>query len=184
MQELTPPQQADILAILHTRFEKNPARHTGLAWDDVQTRLLARLEKLWSLAEMERTGGEPDLVGQDSSTHEYLFIDCAAETPAGRRNLCYDRKALDGRKNFPPENSAVDLAESMGIDLLTEEAYRHLQTLGEFDLKTSSWLLTPEEIRKRGGAIFGDRRYDAVFIYHNGADSYYAVRGFRGVLRV
>lgn len=184
MNDLSPEQRAELLAALRTRFEKNPARHPGLAWDDVSSRLEAHPEKLWSLVEMERTGGEPDLVGQDLSTHEYLFFDCSPETPAGRRNLCYDRKALEGRKNFPPENSAVDLAESMGIDLLTEEQYRFLQTLGEFDLKTSSWLLTPKGIRKHGGAIFGDRRYDAVFIYHNGADSYYAVRGFRGVLRV
>lgn len=177
---LTPDQQASILEVLQTRFEKNMPRHKGLKWADVLARLIACPAKLWTLDEMERTGGEPDVVAQDKKTGEYLFFDCAAESPKGRRSLCYDRAALDARKEHKPENSAMDLAAEIGITLLTEEQYRYLQTLGSFDLKTSSWVLTPEAIRSRGGAIFCDRRYDHVFMYHNGAESYYAARGFRG----
>ncbi|HWQ47120.1 MAG TPA: DUF4256 domain-containing protein [Longilinea sp.] len=182
--ELSPEQRDELLKTLKTRFEKHSTRHSGLEWAKIQAKLVATPDKLWSLSEMERTGGEPDVVGKDDKTGEYLFYDCSAETPTGRRNLCYDRKALDGRKEFKPENSAVDLAAGMGIELLTEEQYRGLQKLGEFDLKTSSWVVTPPEIRKLGGALFMDRRYDHVFTYHNGASSYYGVRGFRGVLRV
>jgi hypothetical protein len=159
-------------------------RHKGLEWAKVQAKLEASTEKLWSLQEMERTGGDPDVVGHDKKTGEYIFYDCSAETPKGRRSFCYDRDALDERKEFKPENNAMDMAAAMGIELLTEEQYQELQKLGNFDLKTSSWLKTPSEIRKLGGAIFADRRYDHVFIYHNGAQSYYAVRGFRGSLRV
>lgn len=177
---LTPDQQASLLEVLQARFEKHMPRHKGLKWADVQARLIASPAKLWTLDEMERTGGEPDVVAQDKKTGEYLFFDCAAESPKGRRSLCYDRAALDARKEHKPENSAMDLAAEIGITLLTEEQYRYLQTLGSFDLKTSSWVLTPEAIRSRGGAIFCDRRYDHVFMYHNGAESYYAARGFRG----
>jgi hypothetical protein len=159
-------------------------RHPGLAWAVVKARLEANPEKLWSLNEMERTGGEPDVAGQDEITGETIFYDCSAESPAGRRSLCYDREALESRKEHKPESSALDMAAAMGIELLTEEQYRALQKLGEFDTKTSSWLRTPAEIRKLGGAIFGDRRYEHVFVYHNGADSYYGARGFRGWLRV
>jgi hypothetical protein len=159
-------------------------RHPGLDWAGVQARLEANPAKLWSLHEMERTGGEPDVVGHDSETGEYIFYDCSAESPKGRRNVCYDRAALDARKEYKPADSAMDMAAAMGIELLSEEQYSQLQKLGNFDTKTSSWLLTPAEIRKRGGAIFGDRRYDHVFTYHNGADSYYGARGFRGALRV
>jgi len=166
------------------RFDKNMNRHKGLDWSDVQAKLEKRGEKLWSLSEMERTGGEPDVVGYDKKKGEYLFVDCSAESPAGRRSLCYDRKALNERKEFKPKNSAIDVAEAIGIDLLTEEEYRELQRLGEFDLKSSSWVKTPADIRKLGGALFCDRRYSTVFLYHNGADSYYAARGFRGSLRV
>jgi hypothetical protein len=182
--ELTPMQSSELLAILKTRFEKHPSRHTGFTWEKVQAKLEASPQKLWSLSEMERTGGEPDVTGYDEKTGEYQFFDCSAETPSGRRNLCYDREALDSRKEFKPENSALDLASAMGIEIMTEEQYRTLQELGEFDLKTSSWVFTPPAIRKLGGALFMDRRYDHVFTYHNGASSYYAVRGFRGVLRV
>ena len=173
-----------LLAVLKDRFEKFSGRHEGIAWAEVQTRLSAMPEKLWSLSEMERTGGEPDVIGEDPDTREFLFSDCAPESPAGRRNVCYDRAALDARKNFKPQTSAMDLAAEMGIELLTEEQYRELQQLGAFDLKTSSWLRTPDPVRKLGGALFGDRRFDRVFVYHNGADSYYGVRGFRGLLRV
>jgi hypothetical protein len=159
-------------------------RHNGLEWTQVQAKLEAKPEKLWSLNEMERTGGEPDVVGFDKQTGEFLFFDCSAETPKDRRNICYDRAALDARKEHKPEDSAMDMAAAMGIEILTEEQYQELQKLGNFDIKTSSWLITPEEIRKHGGAIFGDRRYDHVFVYHNGADSYYGARGFRGSLRV
>ena len=181
---LIPEQQAKLLGVLQIRFEKNRHRHPDLTWNAVQTRLLNHPDKLYSLNEMETTGGEPDVVNFDAETGEYIFYDCAPETPKARRNLCYDRAALDARKEHKPSNSAMDMAAAMGIELLTEDQYRMLQTLGAFDTKTSSWLCTPPEIRKLGGAIFGDRRYDHVFIYHNGADSYYGVRGFRGSLRV
>lgn len=179
-----PLLQQQLLTNLKARFEANPKRHGGLSWAAVQSRLEASPEKLWSLNEMERTGGEPDVAGMDAATSEVLFYDFAAETPAGRRNLCYDGKALESRKQNKPEGSAVGMAEAMGIELLTEEQYRDMQLLGEFDVKTSSWVLTPPEIRKLGGALFCDRRYNHVFTYHNGAESYYGVRGFRGVLRV
>lgn len=173
-----------LLEVLKARFEANMKRHKGFEWAKVQARLEANPEKLRALGEMERTGGEPDVIGQDAATSEIIFCDCSAETPKGRRSLCYDRQALDERKEHKPEGSAVDAAAAIGIELLTEEQYRALQELGEFDLKTSSWVKTPAEIRKRGGALFCDRRYDHVFTYHNGASSYYAVRGFRGRLKV
>lgn len=181
---LSPGPREELLAALSERFAKYPNRHMGIQWPDVEARLEANPEKLWSLNEMERTGGEPDVVGRDESTGEYIFMDCAAESPKGRRSICYDREAQEGRKNFPPENNAVGMAAAMGIELLTEAEYRALQELGPFDLKTSSWVKTPADIRQLGGALFCDRRYDTVFLYHNGADSYYAARGFRGVLRV
>ena len=181
---LSPEQREEILKTLKDRFEKNMNRHKGFDWGNVQTKLEANSEKLWSLNEMESTGGEPDVVGQDKKSGEYIFYDCAAESPKGRRNVCYDREALEARKEFKPKDTAMDMAAAMGIEILTEEHYRELQQLGNFDTKTSSWLKTPSEIRKLGGAIFADRRYDHVFIYHNGADSYYGVRGFRGSLRV
>lgn len=177
-------EHGELLKTLKARFEKNMNRHKGLEWDKIQARLQANPEKLWSLSEMERTGGEPDVVGLDSKTGEYIFYDCSAESPKGRRSLCYDREALESRKEFKPESSALDMAADMGIELLSEEQYRELQKLGDFDTKTSSWVKTPSGIRKLGGAIFADFRYDNVFIYHNGAESYYAVRGFRGSLRV
>jgi len=177
-------QSEELLKVLKTRFEKNVNRHKDLEWAKVQARLEANPEKLWSLNEMEKSGGEPDVVGHDKKTGETFFYDCSAESPKDRRNVCYDRVALDARKEFKPKNSAMDMADAMGIEILTEEQYRLLQEFGNFDLKTSSWLKTPAEIRKLGGAIFGDRRYDHVFIYHNGADSYYGARGFRGSLRV
>lgn len=180
----SPAQREELLRTLKTRFEQNPNRHQGLDWAKVRVRLEAKPEKLWSLSEMERTGGEPDIVGHDLSTDEYIFYDCAAESPKGRRNVCYDRAALESRKEFPPKNTALDMAAEIGIELLSEEQYRELQELGEFDVKTSSWLKTPAEIRNLGGAIFGDRRYNHVFVYHNGAESYYGARGFRGWLRV
>jgi hypothetical protein len=182
--ELSPEQRGELFSELKARFEKNMNRHTGLEWAKVQAKLEADAEKLWSLGEMERTGGEPDVVGYDKKTGEYIFYDCSAESPKGRRSICYDRPALEARKEHKPENNALDMAEAMGIDLLTEEQYRVLQTLGNFDTKTSSWIITPADIRKLGGAIYGDFRYGKVFIYHNGADSYYAARGFRGSLRV
>lgn len=182
--ELSPAQRADLLKTLKTRFEKNPKRHEGFDWARVQARLEASGEKLWSLAEMEKTGGEPDVVGHDKKTGEYIFFDCAEESPKGRRSLCYDREGLESRKEARPENTVIDLAREMGIELLTEEQYRDLQKLGAFDLKTSSWVKTPVAIRIHGGALFGDRRYEHVFIYHNGAQSYYAARAFRGALRV
>jgi hypothetical protein len=181
---LSPDQSKVLLGILKARFEKNMARHAGLEWTKIQAKLEANPEKLWSLNEMERTSGEPDVVGFDEKKDEYFFFDCSTETPTERRNLCYDRQALDERKEHKPANSALDMANELGIEILSEEQYRLLQSLGNFDAKTSSWLKTPPEIRKLGGAIFGDRRYDHVFIYHNGADSYYGVRGFRGLLRV
>ncbi len=182
--KLSTDQRDALLSTLKTRFEKNMSRHQGIAWGDVLSRLEGNEEKVWSLQEMERTGGEPDVVGLDEKSGEVIFFDCSPETPSGRRNLCYDQAALEARKNYKPENSALNIAATMGIDLLTEEQYQLLQSLGEFDTKTSSWLQTQQEIRKLGGAIFGDRRFGRVFIYHNGADSYYGVRGFRGVLRI
>ena len=180
-------QIKELLSTLKTRFEKNMNRHKDIDWDTVQKKLESSPEKMWSLNEMERTGGEPDLVKYDKKTDEYIFYDCSAETPKGRRNLCYDRKALDSRKDFKPANSAVDMAAAMGIELLTEEEYRELQSGNsgrKFDLKTSSWIKTPSEIRKLGGALFCDRRFDTVFVYHNGAESYYSARGFRGSIRL
>lgn len=182
--ELSPEQRDELLRILKVRFEKNMNRHEGLEWAKVQAKLEANTEKLWSLNEMERTSGEPDVVGYDEKTGEYIFCDCSAESPKGRRSICYDREALESRKEHKPENNAIDMATAMGIELLTEEQYRELQKLGNFDMKTSSWVKTPANIRKLGGAIFCDRRYDTVFVYHNGAESYYGVRGFRGSLRV
>ena len=182
--ELPPDRREELLSILKARFEKNMNRHKGLEWSEIQARLVAHPEKLWSLDDMESTGGEPDVVGYDKTTGEYIFYDCSAESPKGRRSICYDNDALESRKEHKPENSAVGMAESMGVELLTEEQYRELQKLGNFDTKTSSWVKTPAEIRERGGAIFCDRRYNHVFMYHNGAESYYAARGFRGALRV
>jgi hypothetical protein len=182
--ELTREQREQLLRTLQAHFEKNMHRHQGLAWAQVQARLEGNAEGLWSLHEMENTGGEPDVVGYDKKTGEYIFYDCSAESPNGRRSICYDREALVSRKEHKPKNSASDMAAAMGIELLTEEQYRDLQQLGNFDTKTSSWVKTPSNIRKLGGAIFCDRRYDTVFVYHNGADSYYAGRGFRGSLRV
>ena len=177
-------QRGELLNILHARFEKNMNRHRGLDWAKVQTKLEANAEKLWALHEMERTGGEPDVIGYDKKTGEYIFCDCSADSPKGRRSLCYDRAALESRKEHKPKNNAIDMAAAMGIALLTEEQYRELQKLGDFDTKTSSWVKTPSAIRKLGGALFCDRRFDTVFLYHNGAESYYAARGFRGSLRV
>jgi hypothetical protein len=182
--ELSPSQCEELLNILKARFAKNMNRHKGIEWVNVQAKLEVNPEKLWSLNEMEITGGEPDVVGIDKSTGEYIFYDCAAESPKGRRSLCYDREAHEARKEFKPENSAVDMATAIGIELLTEGQYRELQQLGNFDLKSSTWIKTPAGIRKLGGAIFCDRRYDTVFVYHNGAESYYAARGFRGSLKV
>jgi hypothetical protein len=182
--ELSPQQSKDLLDVLKARFEKHTHRHKNIQWAKVQTRLEVNAEKLWSLNEMEQTGGEPDVVAYDENTGEITFYDCAAESPKGRRSLCYDRAALDSRKEYKPENSAVDMAGAMGVELLTEEQYRGLQKLGSFDLKTSSWVKTPETIRNLGGAVFCDRRYDTVFLYHNGAESYYAARGFRGALKI
>ena len=187
--ELSPEQREELLRVLKARFEKNMNRHKGLEWSNVQSRILGMEpvdseEKLWSLNEMERTGGEPDVVGHDKKTGEYIFYDCSEESPKGRRSVCYDREGLESRKEHKPENNAVDLAAAMGIELLTEEQYRDLQKLGNFDMKTSSWVKTPSEIRKPGGALFCDRRYDHVFVYHNGAESYYGARAFRGSLRV
>lgn len=182
--ELSLEQREELLRILKARFEKNMNRHKGLEWDKVQAKLEANTEKLWSLNEMEGTKGEPDVVGYDNKTDEYIFYDCSAESPKGRRSICYDREALESRKTHKPENTAIDMATAMGIELLTEEQYRELQELENFDMKTSSWVQTPANIRKLGGAIFCDRRFDTVFVYHNGAESYYAARGFRGSLRV
>jgi hypothetical protein len=182
--KLSPEQSEELLSVLKVRFEKNMKRHKGLEWAKVQARLVGNPEKLWSLDEMEITGGEPDVVGHDKKTGEYIFYDCSAESPKGRRSVCYDREALESRKEHKPEDNAIDMAAAMGIELLTEEQYRELQKLGDFDTKTSSWVKTPSDIRKLGGAIFCDRRYDTVFVYHNGAESYYAARAFRGSLRV
>lgn len=183
-QELSPAQQEELISIIKSRFEKNMNRHPGIRWAAVEAKLESNPGKLWSLNEMEITGGEPDVVGFDEKTGEYIFYDCSEESPKGRRSVCYDREGLDSRKEYKPENSAVDMAADMGIELLNEEQYRYLQELGKFDKKTSSWLKTPPGIRKLGGAIFGDFRYDNVFVYHNGAPSYYAARAFRGFLRV
>jgi len=182
--QLTAPQRDSLLKTLKARFEKNPARHKGLDWSKVEAKLSASPEKLYTLNEMEITGGEPDVVGYDKTTNEFIFFDCSAESPKDRRSLCYDREALDSRKEHQPEDSAVDMAAAIGIEILTEQEYRALQELGKFDQKTSSWVRTPAPIRSLGGAIFCDRRYDHVFTYHNGASSYYAARGFRGALRV
>jgi hypothetical protein len=182
--ELSPEQREELLGTLKARFEKNMSRHEGLEWAKVLAKLEANTEKLWSLNEMEITGGEPDVVGHDKNTDEYIFYDCSAESPEGRRNVCYDREALEARKANKPKDSAMNMAAAMGIELLTEEQYRELQKLGKFDLKTSSWVKTPAEIRKLGGALFVDRRFDTVFVYHNGADSYYGARAFRGLLMV
>jgi Protein of unknown function (DUF4256) len=182
--ELSPEQREELLRVLKGRFEKNMNRHKGLEWAKVQHKLQANTQKLLSLNQMERTGGEPDVVGHDKKTGEYIFSDCSAESPKGRRSVCYDREALESRKEHKPENNAVDMAAAMGVEILTEEQYRDLQTLGDFDTKTSSWVKTPSDIRKLGGALFCDRRYDTVFVYHNGAESYYAARGFRVSLRV
>lgn len=182
--ELPFEQREELLSVLKARFEKYMNRHEGLEWAQIQAKLEANSEKLWSLNEMETTGGEPDVVDYDEEKDEYVFYDCSAESPKGRRSVCYDREALESRKKHKPENSVMDMATAMGIELLTEEQYRALQELGNFDLKTSSWIQTPVAIRERGGALFCDRRYDHVFLYHNGADSYYAARGFRGSLRV
>jgi hypothetical protein len=182
--KLSAEEREKLFKILETRFEKNMNRHKGLVWADVQAKLKAAAKKVWSLSEMERTGGEPDVVASDKKTGEYIFFDCSEESPKGRRSVCYDGKALKARKEHAPENSAADMAAAMGITLLTEKQYRKLQKLGNFDTKTSSWIGTPDDIRKLGGALFCDRRYNTVFVYHNGADSYYAARGFRGSLRV
>ena len=183
--KVLPDEQANaLLATLQSRFEKNMSRHKGLEWDKIQNRLTELPEKLWSLNEMEETGGEPDVTGYDKQTGKYIFCDCSPESPKGRRSVCYDPQALESRKEYKPRHSAVGMASEMGIVLLTEEQYRALQQLGEFDTKTSSWIVAPPDIRKLGGALFGDRRYGQVFIYHNGAESYYAARGFRGILEV
>jgi hypothetical protein len=182
--KLSPDQQDELLKVLQIRFEKNMQRHEGLNWNKIQSKLEANPEKLWSLDEMERTEGEPDVIGFDKNTNEYLFVDCSAESPKGRRSVCYDHEALEKRKEHKPQNSAINMAEEMGIEILNEEQYRQLLQLGKFDAKTSSWIKTPSEIRKLGGAVFCDFRYNTVFLYHNGADSYYAARGFRGLLRL
>jgi hypothetical protein len=182
--ELPSERREELVRTLKARFRENMNRHQGLEWAKVQARLEANAEKLWSLSEMERTGGEPDVVGHDQNTGEYIFYDCSAESPKGRRNLCYDRQALESRKEHKPDDNAIDMAAAMGIELLTEEQYRGLQRLGSFDAKTSTWVKTPSDIRKLGGALFCDRRYNTVFVFHNGAESYYAARAFRGLLRV
>ena len=182
--DLSPEQREELLRALKARFEKNMNRHKGLEWDKVQAKLEANAEKVWSLNEMERAGGEPDVVGHDRKTGEYIFYDCSAESPKGRRSVCYDGEALESRKEHKPENNAIDMAAAIGVELLTEQEYRELQKLGNFDTKTSSWVKTPSDIRKLGGALFADRRYDHGFVYHNSAPSYYAARGFRGSLKV
>ena len=183
--KLSPKEHEELLKVLKARFDKNTKRHHRIEWEKVQARLEAKPEKLWSLAQMESTGGEPDVVGQDEKTKEYLFVDCSAQSPSGRRSLCYDRAAWDSRKTAKPDGgNALDVAAEMGIELLTETQYRELQQLGKFDTTTSSWIQTPSEIRKLGGALFADRRYEHIFVYHNGAESYYAARGFRGALKV
>jgi hypothetical protein len=181
---LSSEQREELISVLKARFEKNMTRHKGLDWTKVQARLETNTEKLWSLNEMERTGGEPDVVSHDKKTGEYIFYDCSAESPKGRRSICYDHESLESRKEYKPENSAISMADAMGIEILTEEQYQELQKLGKFDTKTSSWIKTPADIRKLGGALFCDRRFDHVFLYHNGAESYYGARGFRGSVRV
>lgn len=181
---LSSKSSRELIEVLNVRFAANPSRHPGIRWEKVQAKLESKPAKLWSLSEMERTGGEPDVIGFDNKTGEFIFCDCAAESPVGRRSLCFDQQALKSRKEHQPDGSALEMADAMGIELLTEDQYRELQQLGEYDLKTSSWIATPPAIRKLGGALFCDRRYDQVFVYHNGAQSYYAVRGFRGILRV
>ncbi len=183
-EKLSPKQREELLGTLKARFEKNMNRHKGLDWTKIQAKLEAKPAKVWSLSEMERTGGEPDVVGHDKKTGEFIFYDCSAESPKGRRSVCYDHEALEARKEHKPKDSAMNMAAAMGIELLSEEQYRELQKLGEFDAKTSSWIKTPSEIRKLGGALFCDRRYDHVFLYHNGAESYYSARAFRGLLRI
>ncbi|MDQ6472313.1 DUF4256 domain-containing protein [Flavobacterium sp. LHD-80] len=182
--KISQEEQEQLIGILKIRFEKNTKRHQNIEWSNVETKLNANPEKIWSLLQMEKTDGEPDVVGYDKNTDEYVFFDCVAESPKARRSLCYDRKALDSRKEHKPKNSAVDMADEMGIELLTEEQYRQLQEFGNFDTKTSSWIATPDDVRKLGGAVFCDFRYGRVFLYHNGAESYYAARGFRGFLKV
>lgn len=182
--KISQEEQEQLISILKTRFEKNKNRHLAIEWSKVEAKLMVNPEKLWSLLQMEKTEGEPDVVGYDNTSDEYIFFDCVAESPKSRRSLCYDRKALDSRKEHKPKNSAVDMAEEMGIELLTEEQYKQLQELGNFDTKTSSWVATPENVRKLGGAVFCDYRYGRVFLYHNGAESYYAARGFRGCLKI
>ena len=182
--KLSPEQREELLGALKARFDKNMNRHRELEWAKIQAKLEANIENLWSLNEMERTGGEPDVVGHDKKTGEYIFYDCSAESPKGRRSVCYDREALESRKEHKPEDNAIDMAVTMGIELLTEEQYREVQKLGNFDTKTSSWIITPADIRKLGGALFADYRYGNVFVYHNGAESYYAARGFRGSVRI
>ncbi|WP_456270949.1 DUF4256 domain-containing protein [Bacillus sp. AK031] len=182
--ELSPEQREELLRVLKARFEKHMNRHEGLEWEKVESKLDAKTDKLWSINEMERTGGEPDVIGYDEKEDEYIFVDCSPESPKGRRSVCFDRKALESRKKHKPENNAIEMAASMGIELLTEELYRSLQEVGNFDMKTSSWVQTPTDIRKLGGALFCDFRFGHVFVYHNGAESYYAARGFRGSLRV
>lgn len=184
IKKLSPRQREELLKVLKVRFEKNMGRHKGLEWAEIQAKLEVDPEKLWSLGEMERTGGEPDVAGLDKKTGEYIFYDCSAESPIGRRNVCYDRQGQELRKTARPENNAVDMAAAMGIELLSEEQYRQLQQLGKFDTKTSSWIQTPADIRKLGGALFADRRYDMIFVYHNSAPSYYGSRGFRGSIRL
>src|ERR1051325_3672925 len=183
-QKLSPQQCEELIRVLKARFEKNMRRHKGLEWAKIQDKLQRNTEKLWSLNEMERTGGEPDVVGRDKQSGEYIFYDCSAESPKDRRSVCYDREALESRKEHKPQTSALEMAAAMGIELLTEEQYRQLQELGDFDTKTSSWVKTPAAIRKLGGALFCDRRYNTVFVYQNGAESYYAARGFRGLLKI
>lgn len=182
--ELSEEQKYGLITVLKERFEKNMHRHSDMKWEEVQKRIEENPEKLWSLYEMERTEGEPDVIGFDEQTGEYIFCDCSKESPKGRRSICYDREALESRKKHKPENSAMDMATAMGVQILTEEQYRELQTIEDFDLKTSSWIQTPDDIRSRGGALFCDKRYGHVFVYHNGAESYYASRGFRSILRV
>ncbi len=182
--QLSPKQSEELIGVLKIRFDKNMNRHKGIEWANIQAKLIANIEKLWSLHEMERTGGAPDVVAYDKKSGEYIFYDCAAESPIGRRSVCYDREGLESRKEHQPKNNAIDLAAAIGIELLTEEEYRELQKLGNFDMKTSSWLKTPIEIRQLGGAIFADFRFGKVFVYHNGAQSYYGGRGFRGSLRI
>lgn len=184
LRELSSEQREELLQTLKTRFDKNMSRHEGVKWADVQAKLEANVDKLWSINEMETTRGEPDVVGHDKNKNGYIFYDCSAESPEGRRNVCYDRAALESRKKFKPQNNAIDMAAAMGIEILTVDQYRELQKMGKYDTKTSSWVKTPDNIRKLGGALFCDRRYDTVFVYHNGAESYYSVRGFRGLITI